>query len=749
MERKVIFRDGMDADPNDFNNLQNFAQTSSDHVVGDGISSDRKFAGFAVAQLSATEIEMQPGRLYSNGVRYVLDTSYSRNFLTSLPVATKKHMLLVVFGQEVETDARSREYLIDELTRATETKSLPMEVTRLCNVNIVAGQESADPIDPTFDIGAIAVARVILTPAGIDAIEMIEENRLPSVASVSADVDVLKDVQAKTGPKIASLDSDLAALKAASAGNVNIVAYGRTLERLAVLEAKNGVPSAATDSAAFYYLDTDGSDLAFVGSNCKVQEGVRFADINAAEAALTLFEPLNPNAKNVGGTLFPTYTLERRLTSGPRQGELQAASLTYQTHEMVQKTMSRTRIRYGSAFTVCTNAGWWGAITDQYIPRTFQRDGETFQVLDVDWDGPTHGWVRLREYWYDTYDEPYWEAVTVDHTVPGTQTAETFLNANDMWLASIGLTFSRLAAEGNATIAICETDRGMPKLDSAISVTTLLRADMKLNQETVIPIQPTFLKGGQRYAILVITAGDHWLATTGGANFPSGTLFTVLDGAYQQGDGTRDLCFSLYACKFAQARAIVRLNDLQLAGGISDIDILADCIEPASCDLTFEIQVDGNWYPLDRSGSVLGAGGSIPPVVPLRAIFTGTTDVMPAVRLTGSKVRVSRSATNLLHVSPVRTLPGAGSAQIRVIARYEAFDPAHHTATCKLRTGAGYATVVAPTSFTDIVNPDGSRERTFIFNLGAAVTSFRYQLEATTDSALLTFHHAWTKYFAL
>jgi hypothetical protein len=97
----------------------------------------------------------------------------------------------------------------------------------------------------------------------------------------------------------------------------------------------------------------------------------------------------------------------------------------------------------------------------------------------------------------------------------------------------------------------------------------------------------------------------------------------------------------------------------------------------------------------------------------------------------------------------VRTLPGAGSAQIRVIARYEAFDPAHHTATCKLRTGAGYATVVAPTSFTDIINPDGSRERTFIFNLGAAVTSFRYQLEATTDSALLTFHHAWTKYFAL
>jgi hypothetical protein len=134
--------------------------------------------------------------------------------------------------------------------------------------------------------------------------------------------------------------------------------------------------------------------------------------------------------------------------------------------------------------------------------------------------------------------------------------------------------------------------------------------------------------------------------------------------------------------------------------------------------------------------------------VPLRAVFTGTPDTMPAVRLTGSRVIVSRPKTALTWVSQIRTLPAA-SASIRVMARLEHFDAAHNTAVGKIRTGAGHNTVVHASSVLDVLTDDGAIERTWVFNLGAGVTSFRKQFEATTDSVHRPFHFGWAKDFAL
>lgn len=749
MERRVIFRDAMDIDPADFNNLQDFARQSFDHIVGDAITADRKFAGFEAAAVSTVEISVEPGRFYSAGMVFVRDSVFSKNFATSLPLTTKKNVLVVVYGQETDTDVRPREFLTNEESGEAEPTPVAMERTRICSINTVAGQESPDPIDPLLDVGVLPVARIVLTPAGVATVEMLVENKLPSLAELEVRVGDLETFQATMGPKVQSIDADIANLKQASKGIVSADAYGRVLQRVAVLESINGVPADAVDSAVDFFLDTSESNLAHVNSLCKVDEGIRFADEQSANGPLQLFNPLDAGAKIVGGVLFPAYAREKRLAVGPRQSEVQVSALTYQTTEMVQKTMSRTRVRYGPEFTVCTNAGWWGAVTDQYIPKTFSHAGETFQTLGVTWDGPNHGWVRVRRYWKDVYEEPYWEAVTVDHSVPGAQIAETFLNANDMWLDAIGLTFTKLAPAGTVTLAVCDTDRGMPDLENVISVTTVDRASLALNAETVIPIQPVFLQGGKRYAFVVITAADHWLAMTGGANFPQGTFFTVIDGAYQQGDGTRDLCFTLYAAKFAQSRAVVQLNTLQLAGGMAAIDILADSVRPGSTDLSFEIQVNGIWYPLaPTEEAILGAGGNIPPTVPLRAVFTGTPSVMPCLRLTGSDCKVSRPRTNLTHISDVQTLPGLGSDEIHIITRYEYFDAAHHTATTKLRTGPGYNTIVNATSHTDVVEDDAV-VRTWIFSLGAPVTSFVVQNEATTDSALATFHYAYRKYYAL
>jgi len=750
MQSRVIFRDGMDNDPADYNNLQSFVQGSMDDLVADAVTADRKYAGFTGARTSSTEVTCQPGRLYSAGKVFARDDAFVKDFTTSLPIATKKHVLIVIFGQEVETNAQPREFLINEETGASEPRTMAMELARVCAINTASGQESPDPIDPILDAGVLAVARVVLTPTGVDRVEMINANRLDSIALVAGRTSALEDFRAKAGPQIVALGSDIASLKVSAGNNVNTAAFGRLLTRMATLEEQAGIPVGASDSDADFFLDKAESDLAHPNFRAKIEEGIRFADEAVADSQLAVFDALNPRAKVTGDVMFPAYARELRMAVGPRQAETQIAAYSYQTHEMVQRMMSRTRTRYGEEFTVCTNSGWWGAVTDRYIPETFERNGELFQTVEVDWDGPAHGWVRVRRLWVDVYQEPYWDYVTVDHAVPGAQIAETFLNANDMWLDAVGLTFTRLAKDGGITLAICETDRGAPALDKVVSVTTVPRASLLVNAETVIPVQPVYLEGGKRYALVVISAADHWIATTQGVNFPQGTLFYVLDGAYQQGDGARDLCFNLYAAKFTASRAVIDMAPLSLAGGMTAIDILAEAIVPKSTDLTYEVQVGGIWTPLTRTEqSVLGAGGNIPPLVPLRMVMTGTPDVMPAVKLTTSRVRVSRPRLALTHVSMPRLLPGAGSAQIRVIGRFEYFEAGHHTATAKLRTGAGYNTLVSPSSFSDVVADDGSIERTWVFNLGAAVQSYKIQFDATTDSALRTFHFGWRKDFAL
>lgn len=744
MDRRVIFYDGMDNDPADYNNLQGFVQESMEDVVSDGITDDRKFAGFVATITGAAEVTIEPGRFFSGGKVYRRAAAEVKDFTTSLPVASKKIVLVSVWGTETETDARPREFLVNEETGASEPRVVALERARVANIGYASSSESPDPVDPILDTGVLAVCRVTLSPTGVSSVEMITANRLDSVSSVAGRATALEAFQAEARPQIVALGSDIAALKVGVTSNAGQADMSGLLTRLAVLEEKNGIPSDATASDADFFLDTEESDTLHASYLAQVDEGVRFADEAADTEALSIFNALNPAAKITGGVMFPAYNRALRMSVGPRQGEVQVSSYSYQTHEMVQKAMSRTRIRYGFKYTVSTAVLWWNANRGDYWARTFARLSESFPNYD-----PTYavlaGYYKTRapSYWYDTVEEHYWDKVTTDHAVPGAQVAETFLNANDMWLDAVGLTFTRLAATGGFTLAICEVNRGMPDLEKVVSFTTVDRSSMVLNAETVVPIQPTFLEGGKRYAMVVVTAADHWLATTAGENFPAGTFFYVLDGAYQQGDGTRDLCFSLYAAKFTQSRAVIDLNPLSLSGGISTLDINADTVVPDSTNLTFEVQIGSVWKPISGDAtSVL----SLNPLLPLRAVFTGTPDVMPALRLTDSTASVSRPRVTFTHISAARTVPSTTS--IFVTARLESFDAAHHTCTCKIRTGGSYATVSAVPTPTDVVQPDGSIERTWHFT-PTAVTAYKIQIEGTTDSALNTFHVAWRKDYVL
>lgn len=771
MENRVVFYEGMDVDPADHNNLQIFAQDALDHVVSDTISKAQRYAGFQVSKTAITSVSVDPGRLYSGGKRYAKTAATVQDFITSLPIAGKKIVSVVVWGQESDTNVTPREFLINEETGAAEPRAVAMTKARIANIQFAQGTEAPDPTPPIVDVGYTRIANITLSTTGVEKVEMIGANAVENLDAIGDRADNLEVFEAEARPKISTLSSDLASLanqlKATASENL----LARMLQRLAVIEFKDQIPVNAVDSYADYFLAQDRVNLAHPQSHCKVGEGVRFPDFNAAESQIQIFDPLNPKVMIKGGTMFPAYDRERWLSNTKYASEAQVAGYSYQSFEMQEKTMSRQRVRYGSEFTVCSNSTFWATGTYDYFTQTFKRGDETFQAVtqsqfgdaatNLNYDAAGnpigHQILRFRQIFLDTVQEPYWDKVTIPHTVNGAQIAETFLQGQDIWLDAVGLYFTRLANAGSATISITEVTKfGTPALDSIISHTTIERNQMQLYPaETVVGLQPVFLQAGKRYAILITTAADHWVGMTLGEDFTTGTFFYVLDGAYAQGDGTRDLMFNLYRAKFRTNRTVVEFSSLSLAGGMLSIDINADAITPSSTNMTYEIKPEGSgtWYNLlDVNNYVLGQGGSIPVLAGFRAVLAGTVDMMPVLKLSGSKVRISRPDTTRTEISDVFTLPAA-TANIHVIERYENFTAANHFAGVRLRTGAGYNTLVNPTASTQETGVDemGQNfvERHYVFNLGAAVSSYVVQHDAMTTSPMITFHTAWMKTYGL
>ena len=261
---------------------------------------------------------------------------------------------------------------------------------------------------------------------------------------------------------------------------------------------------------------------------------------------------------------------------------------------------------------------------------------------------------------------------------------------------------------------------------------------------------PVYLQAGNRYGFRLVTAANHYVATAAGTAFPNGMFFGIVGGVAIP-DPTHHLVFDLYACKFSQSLVAIDLVGLQLSGGICGIDILARSIAPSSTSLTFVVQSGGQWIPLSAAtAGQLNSGGALPPLLPFRAIFSGTPDMMPCLDLLNSNVHVNRPGTAYTNIWPHggQAIP-APSTQIRQTIRYENWNAAYHTASCSLLTGTGFSTVTAPSSYSDVNNPDGSLERTYVWNLGSAISSFKFKSVGATSTPLIVFHEAWVKGWSL
>jgi len=741
MQKQIIFRDRQELQAADLNNSQSWQDEAQRHLMTDAVSAEREFIGLEVSARSATEIDVAPGRLYDGptGKVFAIEQPQTHSVFAMQPLQDTKWLAVSVFGTEEEVDIQPRDFLVDLSSGATEPRAVAMQLRRVATVHIAQGLESPTPERPEPPTGYTLIAHVRLTPSGIQEVQLATNRRLPNLRQLDGRLAVAEGWIRAAEPRIAHIMTDIAGLGEQMATRANLGQMLQLAQDMARVKERLELPDDYRWYGADHFLSQDETDSTANGFSARVEEGIRPPVVGHAEAALALLNPIDAGARvAAGGLLLPAHEEITRLAMTTRRGELTVNQYQFQTTQMEQRQMSRQRIRYGETRTYCTNTGFWSQGTYDPITGLYRRSDETWEIDPASRDNmlARTGYVRGTRVWLDDYLETYWEAVTTTHTVQGSILAQTLLMAQTGWLSSVELFFSSVDAAGGLDLMLCDAPLGQPDMTRVISRQTLSVQALNAGWCRIALTDPVLVQSGRRYALVLATGAQHRIGYTEGTEYTQGVLMYRQDGQFFTEAAERDLMLRLNFARFHSPRAVIEFSPLQLAGGIADIDMLFDGVTPDGCDLIFEYQVAGAWYPIvDGTESNLRA---LPALLPLRAVFVGTTDLMPALRLTGSRVRVARIGTQFTHVSTQRTLTAA-SQDIRVRILLEDFDPTAHTVNCQLRVASSK---LVPASYRDEIVDARSRWREYRFVPAAGQTGYRIEISGSTTDWRRAWHVA-------
>jgi len=769
MHKTVTFRDRQEHQAADHNNLQTFVRSTFDDLTRDAVTDDRKFSGFVTTQVSTTEIAVAPGRLYDNGRQNINEQSTPFNLLARLPVATKRKVAVVAWGTPVDTNVEARDFLINADTGETEPQAVSMQALRRANLDLVSGVEGADPQLPQVSAETLIVAVVTLGTTGILAIEMMTSNRLENLESLSGRVGGLESWRTQAGTRLETLASDLAGVTNRNPNSAQAALLEQVMFDMARVRDRLELPATYTGYGADMMLTTEKSDTVKVGYAAKVELGLTFPAAASDYGLIALFNQYDANIKVHGdGLVLPAYAHSLRVSVAGYADQRSLTEYQVQAWTLVRNHRTRRRTRYSNS------AGKWKGESklsvlrrttvgplgeppgEQYpvAPLLFRKanNGESATVFQNERKIKYKGswkYDKNGKYRSDSWSEPYWTLTNTEIAATGAVRAQSFLNAQDGWLSRLGLYFTTLAASGDVRVLVTYlTEAGTPDMESVLAETTLARADMKLYPlETTVDIGPLFLNAGRRYAIVLMSQANHWVALGDKLAYSGGSFFSSSDGSFFSGDEVNDLKFNLYYASFSKTWLQVQLQPLTLSGGIAEIDFIEEGWVPDSTSRVYEVQAPGGvWKSIDPVSDM--SLDSLPPLMNFRVTLSGTPDVMPGINLAGTQKALERPAVAFQHFSKQVTLPAA-TTTIKVKAILDGYVEADHDFSTTLLCGVAGATVETADVTADEVIAGGRIVRTMTFNLAAGQTQFVIRANGATAGATSVFVVDEISYVAL
>lgn len=760
MQRTVIVQDYQQVDTEDYNNFGAFAREGIDSLVGDAVTIDKKFVGFPVVSSGPAEVTVGAGRFYRAGQVFFNndDGGVSIDMISNLPAVAKRIARIVVYGNTIETDVKPKTFLVDPDTMHTEGRDVSVESRRQAYIGVIYGVENATPEPPTPQSDYIGICDIVLTTSGIEdgGIEMLDENRLPSVSGNTESIEEIEQRLAEVGPELDTAKSAIAALangllgKADSefvneiSAKVNSISdsvngISSTLEVLGAAIRALSTAQPTTPLQSFYdsALDDNLFDTAHVDWNAKLQDGVRYPNAATASANITLSNALDPLVKVSDNLVVPDYISKLRLSVAGSGGEYALTNTTVETLSVKRLARARFIRRYSKIEGIHILGLTYDKPNYDSEKLLFIRSGETFATIEpyriVEWDLK----VLKGSCIIAVMRKPYFRRILSPVTWGGAVTGQTFVSPQDGYLTKLDLFFSRKGSSGDVQIAICEVDAsGRPDLNSVLERETLAASAILPSKNGVTPtpinFTPVALRKGDTYAVVIITNGPHFVRYANGNRLTSGSYYWMMDGAWVKDSVSRDLAMGLYFAEFTNPVSEVQLTALELAGGIDSIDINADTATFDNTALEFQIREGNVWRTIGEDETALATK---PAVAQFRAVFRGTKDVQPALGIGAARstVKLGRPATGRTWVTKEITLPSAAT-KIVIKDKHANWNNTYNAETVTVLRGASFATVETADSVTYYTDSDGSRVYERTYNLGASATSFKIKGVGTTSS---------------
>lgn len=739
---RVNFDNAEIADHADFTNIGVYAQGGIDKIWLDAIGYPAHWAAFTVSQKSAQEVTVSTGRYVAGEITYEKASASDINLQTYIPAAAsdQRWVALLLRGEEV-TDSENRPFETSEdpETSVIVNRATPKTIRRAVSIIIQAGEANPVPVKPTVASTDANIAFVLLTSSGINSIVPGNSSRVKTLYEVEGRVTAIEVDLTALFLRTDTIETQITNIQGKLIDIPRPTIIRQMQRDIGAARLKVDLPAEARAYVYDNALVPDQWDLTNAAWLARIEEGVRFGFASIATARIEVQAEDDPAIAFKGRRMVPAYNEVTRIENVDLDTTLNISQLVHTETTLVRKEASRIRITYGPTQWACENqAGWAGLGGDARPGQMLTVNGETFEVVYQGANyGPGHQTYGVRQLRYEIYNEPYWEYVTEDVGVNGSIYAQSFLVAQPMQVTSLDLNFARVGTDGDVHVFLVETSTGgTPLFDKMLAQGIFNFADLTVGWNRCdLPI--TLLESGKRYAFVTVTTGAHSVYVSANNKFTGGSMFLTTDGAASQVSTEQDICFRLNAAQFKSPRTVIPCVALNLADGMTTIDMLYAGWVPGGCALSWEIRPVGTtqWIEIDDGDPATNPLVGLPASVELRMVMLGTTDLQPMIQLDEKAVsRVSRNRSNMVAVSQNFAF-GITSNSLVTQFTLDNFDPDHHSFTPAIMVGTS---TIAPTTTAVTTDPLKPTRRTYLstYELGSATGSARLKPSATTDNVV-------------
>lgn len=765
-EAVVPFSDFEIPDQGKFNDLGLLPQGSIDNLARIFLSGGLVYEGLAVSAASTaageTKVEIGTGHLFRGGLGHMLREPGEldlASYIRTVPDSAKTlSVLIVVDGAEVATTGdvtfldQTRKPADPNAYWPTVDLSAPLRTIRTVVPSPVEGTADVQPKDGNYDTTRLLpIARVIVGNTGILSVTQLTGRQAVTldqlwltVAALSARADTDELTIAGLQSTVSGLALTFAARLAADEANLTALA-----NRLSALESRT--VTTATGSILTIvdtYTDTSGLTLGD-GTGYGVGTGLTFPQSTKNPTTYFPINAYGSNLKLLGGRYLTApyiekFVLGQLANTDPSRVNMGAEAPWNAALKLEGFGVARTR--YGASYPA------------QAATQLF-ASGDPARLFainpgDIVYDPSWQDWrVRNPEfnhgngYWHDLTSREPWTPRTADGTARNVQAISHPINKPYPEMLTSFIVANGNMDPGPCRLLVCEDLNGAPDPSAVLmDVAGYYAQGYGAGFDFPYP----FLRKANKLYHFVLLAPSGFFDTNKAGGTP--LLHLSPNGSWSPDPNGYGLSCGYKVAQFTQG-APIELNLLFLGGGIDNIDLIAPAIVPDGCDVLYGTIPQGSasytrFGPIDpanpASNLLAGRPSQLRPFVELIVTAATAPVIDLQASVTGSVGAVSaRRGTTLTAESAVRAPKDANGNPLAVskvtrTVTLVGFNPALHTYSESLETGANYATLTPPTTAgTPTAQADGTTLMTFSWTIAApGVTTFKNKyLGNTSDSA--------------